>query len=80
MGKSRKQKQKPQKAQKEQNTPKAKKGPIRWTLGHVVAAFFIGAMLGFVIGFEPRSAGNEGDQTDAYGRSPGDPHYSHTHP
>lgn len=50
----------------------------RWTGVHLAGAFLIGAMFGFVLGFDPSS--EEGEQTDAYGRSPDDPHYEHRHP
>jgi hypothetical protein len=50
----------------------------RWNGAHLTAAFLIGAMLGFLLGFDPTS--DEGETTDAYGRSPDDPHYEHRHP
>lgn len=71
--KSRRQQQRT--AQKAQRNTKASKG--RWSLGHLIAAFLLGAVLGFVIGFEPS---DEGAQADAFGRSPGDEHYGHRHP
>lgn len=68
-----------QNAKKQKDQGRKKKGPAgRWTLGHVVTAFFIGTIFGFVLGYQPASEG--GDDTDAYGRSPGDPHYEHSHP
>lgn len=50
----------------------------RWNGIHLTAAFLIGAMLGFLLGFDPTS--EEGETTDAYGRSPDHPHYEHRHP
>lgn len=51
----------------------------RWTLGHLIAAFLLGAALGFLVGYEPGDGGAQ-RTTDAFGRSPGDPHYAHRHP
>lgn len=60
--------------------PAKKKGmKKRWNGAHLTAAFLIGAMLGFVLGFQP-TTGEGGEETDAYGRSPSDSHYQHDHP
>lgn len=74
MGRKSRQKQQ-RTAQKAHRSAKVSKG--RWTLGHLLAAFLLGAVLGFVIGYEPDDGGA---RTDAFGRSPGDPHYAHRHP
>ncbi len=60
-----------------QKPPRSTKAPRRWTLGHLMSAFFMGAVLGFLIGYE---SGDGSQRTDGYGRSPDDPHYSHDHP
>lgn len=60
-----------------QKAQRSTKGPKRrWTLGHLIAAFFLGAVLGFFIAYDP---GDGDSPTDAFGRSPGDPHYMHSH-
>lgn len=60
-----------------QKVQRSAKGPKRrWTAGHLIAAFVLGAVLGFLIAYVP---GDGGSQTDAFGRSPGDPHYMHSH-
>ncbi len=60
-----------------QKAQRSTKGPKRrWTLGHLAVAFFLGAVLGFLIAYVP---GDGESQTDAFGRSPGDPHYMHSH-
>jgi len=55
------------------NTTRPKR---RWASGHLIAAFVLGAVLGFLIAYEP---GDGGSPTDTFGRSPGDPHYMHSH-
>ncbi len=67
-----KHKQTAKKGRRTPQTPRSQR-----TLGYVVLAFFIGAILGFAIGFEPQDGGVE--RTDSHGRSPGDPHYGHKH-
>ncbi len=66
--------------QTEQKGQQAKQKGLkkRWNGAHLTAAFLIGAMFGFLLGFEP--AGEDGAKTDAYGRSPSNPHYEHQHP
>lgn len=76
MGKKSRQKRQ-RTAQKTPRSAKVSKG--RWNLGHLIAAFLLGAVLGFIIGYEPGDGGAQ-STTDAFGRSPGDPHYSHRHP
>jgi hypothetical protein len=51
----------------------------RWTLGHLIAAFVLGVLIGIALMY---SAGDVEQQrtTDAFGRSPGHPHYQHDHP
>jgi len=49
----------------------------RWTINHLIVAFLLGAVLGFVVGY-PMTYESTG--TDGYGRSPDDPHYMHNHP
>jgi len=51
----------------------------RWTLGHLIAAFVLGVLIGIALMY---SAGDVEQQraTDAFGRSPGHPHYQHNHP
>ena len=72
------------KRDKSKQTEQKKKSGIRtglkkrWTGLHLFAAFLIGAMFGFLLGFEP--AGENGEETDAHGRSPSHPHYEHDHP
>ncbi|MGQ9425597.1 hypothetical protein ACXYTJ_08010 [Gilvimarinus sp. F26214L] len=72
-----KKKKTPQTARRSTNKPKR-----RWTLGHLLTAFFLGAILGLLVGYESGSVGSQSDGTgtDSYGRSPGDPHYMHNHP
>jgi len=59
---------------------------IEWNLLHVLGALVIGFGLGGAFGYQVGSTGganitNEGEvRTDAYGRSPGDPHFGHDHP
>lgn len=68
-----------QKPAEQKGQPAKKKGmKKRWNGAHLTAAFLIGAMLGFILGFDPTS--EEGESTDAYGRSPDHPHYEHRHP
>lgn len=69
---------------KQQQTTKKKRSKLKVsqtqrTLGYVVFSFFLGAAVGFMIAFNPQ-AKDDGEQTDAYGRSPGHEHYLHKHP
>ena len=76
-----KRKQSPKKTPKKTDwRARLKVSQVQRTLGYVVMAFLLGAVVGFSIGYKPGTTGGHEGKADAFGRLPGDEHYLHKHP
>lgn len=52
---------------------------VQWVVVALLVGLVFGGVTGYVIGGAVSSSGGASAITDAYGRSPGHPHYNHDH-